>query len=90
MMKEERCGHHTISTQGCLEIEHVEFLKDQFPEPPLCAIHVPDDTRFKFLIWERVDCSLPVGRESLPQVEEFKYLMVLSTSKGRTEREIDG
>ena len=30
-----------------------------------------------------------VGREFLPQVEEFKYLGVLSTSGGRMEREID-
>ena len=30
-----------------------------------------------------------VGREFLPQVEEFKYLGVLSTSEGRMERVID-
>ncbi|KAK0141060.1 hypothetical protein N1851_021942 [Merluccius polli] len=30
-----------------------------------------------------------VGDEILPQVEEFKYLMVLFTSEGRMEREID-
>ena len=34
-------------------------------------------------------CSLQVGGEFLPQVEEFKYLGVLFTSEGRMEREID-
>ncbi|TKS65499.1 putative uncharacterized transposon-derived protein [Collichthys lucidus] len=37
----------------------------------------------------RVECSLRVGDEILPQVEEFKYLGVLFTSEGRMEREID-
>ena len=36
-----------------------------------------------------VACSLRVGGEILPQVEEFKYLGVLFTSEGRMEREID-
>ncbi|XP_057696067.1 uncharacterized protein LOC130918404 [Corythoichthys intestinalis] len=38
---------------------------------------------------KRVDCSLQVGGEFLPQVEEFKYLGILFTSEGRSEREID-
>ena len=38
---------------------------------------------------KRVECTLRVGDEILPQVEEFKYLGVLFTSKGRLEREID-
>ena len=38
---------------------------------------------------KRVACPLRVGGESLPQVEEFKYLGVLFTSEGRMEREID-
>ncbi|TKS65493.1 LINE-1 reverse transcriptase -like protein [Collichthys lucidus] len=38
---------------------------------------------------KRVECSLRVGDEILPQVEEFKYLGVLFTSEGRMEREID-
>ena len=37
-----------------------------------------------------MECSLRVGNEILPQVEEFKYLGVLFTSEGRMEREIDG
>ena len=37
----------------------------------------------------RVECSLRVGEEALPQVEEFKYLGILFTSEGRREREID-
>ena len=36
-----------------------------------------------------VECSLRVGNEILPQVEEFKYLGVLFTSEGRMERKID-
>ncbi|KAL1262168.1 hypothetical protein QQF64_007433 [Cirrhinus molitorella] len=39
---------------------------------------------------KRVVCRLQVGRVSLPQVEEFKYLGVLFTSEGKMEREIDG
>ena len=39
---------------------------------------------------KRVERSLWVGNEILPQVEEFKYLGVLFTSEGRMEREIDG
>ena len=39
---------------------------------------------------KRVECSLRVGNEILPQVEEFKYLGVLFTSEGRLEREING
>ena len=42
------------------------------------------------LSWKRVECSLRVGNEILPQVEEFKYLWVLFTSEGRMEHEIDG
>ncbi|KAK0155726.1 Retrovirus-related Pol polyprotein from type-1 retrotransposable element R2 [Merluccius polli] len=41
------------------------------------------------LNWKRVECTLRVGDEILPQVEEFKYLGVLFTSEGRMEREID-
>uniref|UniRef100_A0A3P9I175 Reverse transcriptase domain-containing protein n=1 Tax=Oryzias latipes TaxID=8090 RepID=A0A3P9I175_ORYLA len=36
----------------------------------------------------KVACHLSVGGVSLPQVEEFKYLGVLFTSEGRSEREI--
>ena len=38
---------------------------------------------------KKVACSLQVGGELLPQVEELKYLGVLFTSEGRMEREID-
>ncbi|KAK0137883.1 putative RNA-directed DNA polymerase from transposon X-element [Merluccius polli] len=38
---------------------------------------------------KRVECTLRVGDEILPQVEEFKYLGVLFTSEGRLEWEID-
>ncbi|KAK3522454.1 hypothetical protein QTP86_011000 [Hemibagrus guttatus] len=38
---------------------------------------------------KKVGCTLQVGREFLPQVEEFKYLGVLFTSEGRMDREID-
>uniref|UniRef100_A0A671TUB9 Endonuclease/exonuclease/phosphatase domain-containing protein n=1 Tax=Sparus aurata TaxID=8175 RepID=A0A671TUB9_SPAAU len=41
------------------------------------------------LDWKKMACSLRVGGELLPQVEEFKYLGVLFTSEGRMEREID-
>ncbi|KAK7921963.1 hypothetical protein WMY93_008865 [Mugilogobius chulae] len=35
---------------------------------------------------KKVPCPLQVGGESLPQVEEFKYLGVLFTSEGRMEQ----
>ncbi|KAK3507833.1 hypothetical protein QTP70_001201 [Hemibagrus guttatus] len=38
---------------------------------------------------KKVACTLQVGGEVLPQVEEFKYLGVLFTSEGRMDREID-
>ncbi|KAK3559562.1 hypothetical protein QTP86_013728, partial [Hemibagrus guttatus] len=38
---------------------------------------------------KKVVCTLQVGGEALPQVEEFKYLEVLFTSEGRMDREID-
>ncbi|KAK3558768.1 hypothetical protein QTP86_028769 [Hemibagrus guttatus] len=38
---------------------------------------------------KKVVCTLQVGGEVLPQVEEFKYLGVLFTSEGRMDREID-
>ena len=38
---------------------------------------------------KKVECTLRVGDEILPQVEEFKYLRVLFTSEGRMKREID-
>ena len=41
------------------------------------------------LCWKKVDCSLWVGNELLPQVKEFKYLRVLFTSEGKMEREVD-
>ncbi|KAK7913154.1 hypothetical protein WMY93_013365 [Mugilogobius chulae] len=42
------------------------------------------------MVLDRKKGALPqVGGESLPQVEEFKYLGVLFTSEGRMEREID-
>ncbi|KAK3540973.1 hypothetical protein QTP86_007687 [Hemibagrus guttatus] len=37
---------------------------------------------------KKVACTLQVGGEVLPQVEEFKYLGVLFTSEGRMDREI--
>lgn len=37
---------------------------------------------------KEVDCPLRVRREFLPQVQEFTYLGVLFTSKGRSEHEI--
>ncbi|KAK3526405.1 hypothetical protein QTP70_025434 [Hemibagrus guttatus] len=38
---------------------------------------------------KKVACTLQVGGEFLPQVEEFKYLGVLFTSEGRMDCEID-
>ncbi|KAK3531112.1 hypothetical protein QTP70_011064 [Hemibagrus guttatus] len=38
---------------------------------------------------KKVACTLQVGGEVLPQVEQFKYLGVLFTSEGRMDLEID-
>ncbi|KAK3510452.1 hypothetical protein QTP70_006835 [Hemibagrus guttatus] len=38
---------------------------------------------------KKVACTLQVGGEVLPQVEEFKYLGVLFTSEGRMDHEVD-
>ncbi|KAK3509359.1 hypothetical protein QTP70_030004 [Hemibagrus guttatus] len=38
---------------------------------------------------KKVACTLQVGGEVLPQVEEFKYLGVLFMSEGRMDHEID-
>ncbi|KAK3507141.1 hypothetical protein QTP70_008535 [Hemibagrus guttatus] len=38
---------------------------------------------------KKVACTLQVGGEFLPQVEEFKYLRVLFMSEGRMDCEID-
>ncbi|TWW77646.1 hypothetical protein D4764_12G0010360 [Takifugu flavidus] len=38
---------------------------------------------------KKVECLLWVKEETLPQMEEFKYLGVLLTSEGRMEQEID-
>ena len=38
---------------------------------------------------KKVDFLLRIGEEILSQVEESKYLFVLFTSEGKTEREID-
>ena len=38
---------------------------------------------------KKVACSLRVGGEFLPQVEDLKYFGVLFTSEGKMEREID-
>ncbi|KAK3533819.1 hypothetical protein QTP70_031294 [Hemibagrus guttatus] len=38
---------------------------------------------------KKVACTLQVGGEVLPQVEEFKYLGVLFTTEGRMDGEID-
>ncbi|KAK3530499.1 hypothetical protein QTP86_027775 [Hemibagrus guttatus] len=38
---------------------------------------------------KKVACTVQVGGEVLPQVEEFKYLGVLFTREGRMDREID-
>ncbi|KAK3564038.1 hypothetical protein QTP86_006949 [Hemibagrus guttatus] len=48
-------------------------------------------SKFEAMVLDRkkVACTLQVGGEVLPQVEEFKYLGVLFTSEGRMDREID-
>ncbi|KAK3544271.1 hypothetical protein QTP86_008996 [Hemibagrus guttatus] len=38
---------------------------------------------------KKMACTLQVGGEFLPRVEEFKYLRALFTSEGRMDREID-
>ena len=44
----------------------------------------------KALTRKWVNCFLQVGEEILPQVEDFKYLGVLFTSKGKWSRRLTG
>ncbi|KAK3552130.1 hypothetical protein QTP86_001508 [Hemibagrus guttatus] len=48
-------------------------------------------SKFEAMVLDRkkVACTLQVGGQVLPQVEEFKYLGVLFTSERRMDREID-
>lgn len=39
--------------------------------------------------WKRMECSLWVGDELLPQEKAFKYLRVLLGSEGRMKQNLD-
>ncbi|KAK3517857.1 hypothetical protein QTP70_021002 [Hemibagrus guttatus] len=83
---------------------HNRYLKHIAPDPyaPSCGWWAygkvglrcffglcPAESRRQRLDRKKVACTLQVGGEVLPQVEEFKYLRVLFTSEGRMDREID-
>ena len=41
------------------------------------------------LNWKKVECSLQVADESLPQAEDLKCLGIFFTSDGKLKREMD-
>ena len=74
--------------QCCLDLQHV---LGRFVSKCEAAGMRISTSKSEAMVFDqkKVACSLRVGGEFLPQVEEFKYLGVLFTSEGRMEREID-
>ncbi len=67
-----------------------QHLMDQFAaECEVAGMRISTSTsEAKVLCRKQVDGPLRVGNESLPQVKKFKYLVILFTSEGTTERKI--
>ncbi|KAK3520189.1 hypothetical protein QTP70_017925 [Hemibagrus guttatus] len=94
-----RFGDHRISSlifaddvvllaPSSLDLQHA--LGRFAAECEVAGIRV-NTSKFEAMVLDRkkVACTLQVGGELLPQMEEFKYLGVLFTSEGRMDREID-
>ncbi|KAK3557981.1 hypothetical protein QTP86_005631 [Hemibagrus guttatus] len=77
-----------VRIASCLDLQHA--LGHFAAECEAAGMRV-STSKSKAMVLDRkkVACTLQVGGEVLPQVEEFKYLGVLFTSEGRMEREID-
>ncbi|KAK3510565.1 hypothetical protein QTP70_010565 [Hemibagrus guttatus] len=77
-----------VRIASCLDLQHA--LGRFAAECEAAGMRV-STSKSKAMVLERkkVACTLQVGGEVLPQVEEFKYLGVLFTSEGRMDREID-
>ncbi|KAK3568156.1 hypothetical protein QTP86_032700 [Hemibagrus guttatus] len=77
-----------VCIASCLDLQHA--LGHFAAECEAAGMRV-STSKSKAMVLDRkkVACTLQVGGEVLPQVEEFKYLRVLFTSEGRMEREID-
>ncbi|KAK3516473.1 hypothetical protein QTP70_016707, partial [Hemibagrus guttatus] len=81
---------HVGLRQGCpcLDLQHA--LERFAAECEAAGMRV-STSKSEAMVLDRkkVACTLQVGGEVLPQVEEFKYLGVLFTSEGRMDCEID-
>ncbi|KAK3521202.1 hypothetical protein QTP70_000769, partial [Hemibagrus guttatus] len=77
-----------VRIASCLDLQHA--LGHFAAECEAAGMRV-STSKPKTMVLDRkkVACTLQVGGELLPQVEEFKYLGVLFTSEGRMDREID-
>ncbi|KAK3514284.1 hypothetical protein QTP70_012901 [Hemibagrus guttatus] len=91
-------GGEFLTSTGDIVGRWKEYFKDLLNPTDTPSIEEPEAysfitqaevTEVVVLDWKKVACTLQVGREVLPQVEEFKYLGVLFTSEGRMDREID-
>ncbi|KAK7884420.1 hypothetical protein WMY93_027543 [Mugilogobius chulae] len=71
--------------------QHLQHALGRFAAECEAAGMKISSSKSKAMVLDRkkVPCPLQVGGESLPQVEEFKYLGVLFTSEGKMEHEID-
>ncbi|KAK3523520.1 hypothetical protein QTP70_001888 [Hemibagrus guttatus] len=77
-----------VRIASCLDLQHA--LGHFAAECEAAGMRVSTSkSEAMVLDWKKVACTLQVGGEVLPQVEEFKYLGVLFTSEGRMDREID-
>lgn len=70
-------------------MSHGFVLLSKYVILSLCTSHSLN-SEFMFLhMLKRVDCPLRVGERLLPQVEEFKYLRVLSPGEKKKEQVIE-
>ncbi|KAK3542227.1 hypothetical protein QTP86_018788 [Hemibagrus guttatus] len=77
-----------VRIASCLDLQHA--LERFAAECEAAGMRV-STSKSEAMVLDRkkVACTLQVGGEVLPQVEEFKYLGVLFTSEGRMDCEID-
>ncbi|KAK3572533.1 hypothetical protein QTP86_034321, partial [Hemibagrus guttatus] len=77
-----------VRIASCLDLQHA---LGRFAAECEAAGMTVSTSKSEAMVLDRkkVACTLQVGGEVLPQVEQFKYLGVLFTSEGRMDREID-
>ena len=75
---------------SCL-LAHLQFSPERFTaECKAAGLRISTSgSEITVLTWKRLGCLLQVGREVLPQVDEYKCLSVHFTSEGRLGQETD-